>query len=337
MTSLDDDALMRIAIDASRAARGVSTPNPPVGAVVVDADGEIAGVGSTSPAGGPHAEINALREAGERARGGTAVVTLEPCNHTGRTGPCSEALIDAGIARVVFAVADPNPRAAGGAQRLAAAGVRVSHGVGTADAERGPLREWLFRQAHGRPHVTAKYAATLDGRIAAPDGTSQWITGPVARARVHEIRGELDAIVVGTGTVERDDPALTARHPDGSLRGHQPTRIILGDRDIRPDAQIFSDAAATIHVRGHDPRDALAAAGDALAVQVEGGPRVIGAFLAADLVDALQVYLAPTVLGAGAAAVDDPTVTTLAQAHHFVLEGSQVLGDDIALTLIRAR
>ncbi|MGJ0121298.1 bifunctional diaminohydroxyphosphoribosylaminopyrimidine deaminase/5-amino-6-(5-phosphoribosylamino)uracil reductase RibD [Williamsia sp. MIQD14] len=327
------EAAMRAAIDASQASRGISTPNPPVGAVVVDPTGVVVGVGHTAPAGGPHAEVVALADAGIRARGATAVVTLEPCDHTGRTGPCTAALIAAGIARVVYAVADPHPVAAGGAATLRAAGIEVIGGILADEVAADPLRAWLFRLRTGRPLVTAKFAATLDGRIAAPDGTSRWITGALARERVHRDRARLDAIVVGSGTVATDDPALTARHPDGSLRGHQPTRIVLGRRPIPVGARILGPEATTVHIPGHDPADAVAAAGDALSVLVEGGPTVLGAFFAAGLVDRVQAYLAPTVLGSGAAAVLDTSVHTLDHAHRFTRESVEILGDDLLITL----
>ncbi|GAA4739766.1 bifunctional diaminohydroxyphosphoribosylaminopyrimidine deaminase/5-amino-6-(5-phosphoribosylamino)uracil reductase RibD [Gordonia alkaliphila] len=324
---------MATAIAASQAAVGVSSPNPPVGAVILDADGAVVGVGHTQPVGGPHAEVMALRQAGPAARGGTAVVTLEPCNHTGRTGPCAQALLDAGVAEVRYAVADPNPQASGGAAALAAAGVTVAGGLGEADARRGPLRHWLFRQEHGRPFVTAKIAATLDGRIAAPDRTSQWITGPQSREHAHARRAQLDAIVIGTGTALADDPSLTARRPDGTLHTHQPTRVVLGTRDLPPDAGLRDGAAPLVQVHSHDPRDVLAALPDALWILVEGGPGIVGAFLAAELVDEVQVYLAPTILGAGHSAVHDATVTTLSQAHHLRRESVTELGEDLLITL----
>ncbi|ALG86770.1 bifunctional diaminohydroxyphosphoribosylaminopyrimidine deaminase/5-amino-6-(5-phosphoribosylamino)uracil reductase RibD [Gordonia phthalatica] len=328
---------MRRAIAASAGALGVSSPNPAVGAVILDADGAVVGVGHTQPRGQAHAEVMALRDAGDRARGGTAVVTLEPCNHTGRTGPCAQALIEAGISAVHYAVADPNPSAAGGAQTLLAAGVDVTGGVLADDARRGPLRYWLHRIAHDRPFVTAKVAATLDGRIAAPDGTSQWITGPEAREHAHRQRARLDAIVVGTGTVLADDPSLTARRADGSLREHQPARVVLGRRDLPADARLRDGTAPLVHVRSHDPHDVLAALPDALHVLVEGGPAIIGAFLAAGLVDEVQAYLAPTILGAGSAAVDDRSVATLADAHRFRRIHTEPLGDDLLLVLESAR
>ncbi|MGP3955000.1 bifunctional diaminohydroxyphosphoribosylaminopyrimidine deaminase/5-amino-6-(5-phosphoribosylamino)uracil reductase RibD [Nonomuraea sp. 3N208] len=205
-----DAAHMARAVELAGHGHGTTSPNPVVGCVVLDAAGAVAGEGFHAYAGGPHAEVVALAQAGERARGGTAYVTLEPCDHTGRTGPCSAALLDAGVARVVVAVADPNPKAAGGAVRLRAAGVAVTMGVLTGAAER-VNEEWLTYARLGRSHVTWKFAATLDGRSAAEDGTSQWITSPEARADVHRWRAASDAIVAGIGTVLSDDPRLTAR------------------------------------------------------------------------------------------------------------------------------
>ncbi len=329
---MDLQAALALAVAESAAARGVSTPNPPVGAVILAADGTVAGRGRTAPAGGPHAEVVALAQAGDAARGGTAVVTLEPCNHTGRTGPCTRALIAAGIARVAYAAADPNPLAAGGAHTLREAGVDVIHLGG----EPWPLAEWLFRQRHGRPMVTVKLAATLDGRIAAPDGTSQWITGTAARERAHVERAQLDAIIVGTGTVIADDPALTARGPDGAPLPHQPARIVLGEREIPAAAKVLTGPRGATLVRSRDPRAALAAAGDAVHVQVEGGATVIGAFVAAGLVDRVQAYIAPVLLGAGLSSLTVPGVGTLADALRLRLDSVERLGDDVLLTLLQS-
>jgi diaminohydroxyphosphoribosylaminopyrimidine deaminase / 5-amino-6-(5-phosphoribosylamino)uracil reductase len=332
MTGLIGDA-MRRAITESYGGRGPSTPNPPVGAVILDTDGSVVGVGHTEPPGGAHAEVVALGQAGLRAAGGTAVVTLEPCNHTGRTGPCTEALIAAGVRAVVYAVADPNPLASGGHARLEEAGIAVQGGVGVDEVREGPLREWLFRQDRGRPMVTAKFAASIDGRIAAPDGTSQWITGSAARERVHDERAQIDAIVVGTGTVLSDNPSLTARYPDGSLREHQPLRVIVGRREIPADAKIFDSSARTEQFTEHDPARVIEKLGGLTNVQIEGGATLLGAFFAAGLVDRVQAYLAPLVIGGGAPAVVDPSVLTLAAARRFSTDSVETLGDDVLLTL----
>ncbi|SNS22528.1 bifunctional diaminohydroxyphosphoribosylaminopyrimidine deaminase/5-amino-6-(5-phosphoribosylamino)uracil reductase RibD [Rhodococcoides kyotonense] len=327
-------AAMRTAVEASESARGRTSPNPPVGAVILDASGTVVGIGSTQPPGGPHAEIVALRDAGERARGGTAVVTLEPCNHTGRTGPCALALIEAGIARAIYAIGDPNPVATGGADRLRAAGIDVRSGLLADVVARGPLRAWLHKQRTGRPFVTLKYAASLDGRSAASDGTSQWITGPDARAHVHAERAKLDAIVVGTGTVLADDPLLTARRPDGSNAGHQPHRVVVGTRDVPVDARIRGIDAPTTFVHSHDPHDVIAALAEHTDVLVEGGPTLAGAFLRAGVVDRIVAYVAPVVLGSGVAAVENAGVGTISDALRFSIESVQSLGTDLVVVAV---
>lgn len=328
---------MRTAIEASESVRGTTSPNPPVGAVILDVDGNTVGVGATLPPGGAHAEVSAIAAAGERARGGTAVVTLEPCNHTGRTPPCSAALIGAGLAAVHFAVADPNPLARGGAETLKAAGIEVHRGLLADEVARGPLRAWLYRQHHGRPHVTWKLAASLDGRSAAADGTSQWITGPLARARVHAERAKLDAIIVGTGTVLGDDPWLTARLPDGSLAAHQPLRVVVGTGDIPATARVLDDAAPTLRLRTRDPEEVLDALVDHVDVLLEGGPTLAGAFLAARCVDRIQAYIAPILLGQGAAALHDAGVGNIEQALRFERESVETVGPDILLSLVPGR
>ena len=334
---MDLSAAMIQAVHAAEAVRGTTRPNPAVGAVILAANGDVVGVGGTSPPGGPHAEIMALRDAGERARGGTAVVTLEPCNHTGRTGPCSKALVEAGIAKVVFAVGDPNPHASGGADYLRANGVEVASGVGAAAVERGPLRAWLHRHRSGRAHVTWKTAMSLDGRIAAPDGSSQWITSEPARAEVHAERAKLDAIIVGTGTVLADNPRLTARNPDGSLASHQPLRVVVGTRELPPTARIFDGAAETLWVRSRDPREVVAALSDYPDVLLEGGAALAGIFLQANLVDRIVAYVAPIVIGDGPAAVMGAGVSTIADAHRFTRESVGEVGPDIRLSLVRRR
>ena len=333
---LEIDAAMRLAIEHSDTARGRTSPNPAVGAVILDARGRPVGLGATMPPGGPHAEVVALRQAGDAARGGTAVVTLEPCAHEGRTGPCATALVEAGIAVVHFAVADPHPAAAGGADTLRAAGVAVSGGLLADEAEAGPLGAWLFRQRTGRPRVTLKFAAGLDGRSAAADGTSQWITGPIARARVHEERARIDAIIVGTGTVLADDPSLTARNPDGGLRAHQPVRVVVGHRAIPSGARVLDGAAETLHIASRDLAEVLAALADrACDVQVEGGPLLAGRFLAAGLVDRVQMYQAPVILGAGKAAIEDTGIETIGQAIRWHRESIEILGPDVLMTFTR--
>lgn len=325
---------MRLAVEQSETVKGSTYPNPPVGAVILDADGQVVGVGGTQPAGEAHAEVVALRRAGRLAAGGTAVVTLEPCNHQGRTGPCVDALLDAGVAAVVYAVSDPNPIAAGGAQRLSTAGVSVQSGLLAGDVAGGPLREWLHRQRTGRPHVTWKYAASVDGRSAAADGSSQWITGEVARADVHRHRAVADAIVVGTGTVLADDPSLTSRLPDGSLTPRQPLRVVVGQREISSDAKVLSDDSRTMVIRTRDPHEVLQALSDRTDVFLEGGPTLAGAFIRAGLVDRILAYLAPTLLGGPVAAIGDVGVANIGQARRWRYDGVKQLGADVRLSLV---
>lgn len=328
------DAAMRLAIEQSHFVKGTTYPNPPVGAVILDAGGEVVGVGGTEPAGGDHAEILALRRAGDLAAGGTAVVTLEPCNHYGRTPPCVNALLDAKVATVVYAVADPNPEAAGGAARLEEAGVAVRSGVLADEVAGGPLREWLHKQRTGLPHLTWKYASSVDGRSAAADGSSQWISSEASRLDLHRRRAACDAIVVGTGTVLADDPALTARLPDGSLADRQPLRVVVGMREIPSEAKVLNDDSRTMLIRTHDPMEVLKAVSDRTDVLLEGGPTLAGAFLRAGAVDRILAYVAPTLLGGPVTAVDDVGVTTIARALRWHFDGIDRVGPDVILSLV---
>ena len=305
-------AAMARAIELARAVDIPDGPNPRVGCVLLDDEGRTLAEGVHRGAGTAHAEVDALAQAGARARGATAVVTLEPCNHTGRTGPCSEALIAAGIARVVYAQADPHALAAGGAGRLRSAGVEVEGGLLAGEA--GDLNEaWTHAVTTGRPFVTWKVGATLDGRVAAADGSSRWITGEAARAEVHAWRQRCDAIAVGTGTVVVDDPRLTARDAQGQLTRVQPLRVVVGLRDIDPRAQVLDDSGPTIHLRTREPADVLAALAEREVrhLLLEGGPRLAAAFLAAGAIDEVVWYAAPVILGAGSPAVADLGIATL--------------------------
>ncbi|UVS80160.1 Riboflavin biosynthesis protein RibD [Actinokineospora sp. UTMC 2448] len=331
-------AAMRAALARAADVHGTTSPNPPVGCAVLDASGQVVGVGGTQPPGGPHAEVMALRAAGERAGGGTAVVTLEPCAHHGRTPPCTDALLAAGVARVVYAVGDPNPVAAGGAEVLAAAGVRVEGGLLAEEAQRGALRAWLHRQRTGRPHVTWKYAASLDGRVAAADGTSRWISSATSRAEVHDLRTRVDAIVVGRGTVLADDPALTARDASGALLDRQPLRVVVGTGDLPPGAKVLDDTAPTLHLRTRDPREVLAALDERGAVDVllEGGPTLAGAFAEAGAVDRVLAYIAPVLLGGGPVALGASGVSTITEAHRMVVEQVTMCGPDVRVSAVPA-
>ncbi|GAA2679204.1 bifunctional diaminohydroxyphosphoribosylaminopyrimidine deaminase/5-amino-6-(5-phosphoribosylamino)uracil reductase RibD [Streptomyces aculeolatus] len=248
---------MRRAIALASRALGDTSPNPVVGCVIRAAAGHPVGEGHHARAGGPHAEVAALADAGERARGGTAVVTLEPCSHTGRTAPRVRALAAAGVARVVYAVADPTPAAGGGAAALAAAGIEAEGGLLAAEAAAGN-EPWLTSVLRGRPYVLWKYAATLDGRSAAADGTSRWITSPAARADVHRLRAEADAVVVGSGTLRADDPQLAVRGARAEAGATQPLRVVTDTEAgvLTPGARILDGAAPTLVAVADDAADA---------------------------------------------------------------------------------
>jgi diaminohydroxyphosphoribosylaminopyrimidine deaminase/5-amino-6-(5-phosphoribosylamino)uracil reductase len=339
-TSEAERSAMRRAL-ALAATPGVPLgPNPRVGCVLLDDAGATVAEGFHRGAGHPHAEVEALRAAGDAARGTTAVVTLEPCNHTGRTGPCSEALIAAGVRRVVFAQTDTNPVAEGGATRLREGGIDVEAGL-MADEARAVNRTWTFALEHGRPFVTWKFATTLDGRSAAADGTSRWVSSRAARLDTHRLRGLCDTMLVGTHTVEVDDPELTVRDEVDEPVAHQPLRAVMGLRDLAPDRRILNDRAETVHLRTRDPHEALATlfARDRQHVFLEGGPTVARAFLEAGLVDEVVAYVAPMLLGAGSSAVADLGVTTIADALHLhvsdvtVLQGHDGEDTNVRLTM----
>ncbi|MDE0547380.1 bifunctional diaminohydroxyphosphoribosylaminopyrimidine deaminase/5-amino-6-(5-phosphoribosylamino)uracil reductase RibD [Microbacterium sp. C7(2022)] len=331
ITDIERDAMRRAVRVAHNGPRGV---NPQVGAVILSPAGDVLAEGWHRGAGTPHAEVDALSKlTGDAARGATAVVTLEPCNHTGRTGPCAEALIDAGVARVVYAIADPGERSAGGGERLRAAGVDVVAETNDPGA-RDLLESWLTVQQLGRPHVTVKWAQSLDGRAAASDGTSQWITGPHARADVHHRRALADAIVAGTGTILADDPALTARLSDGSLATDQPIPVVIGEREVPENAQVRTHPCAMLQY-GRDLHAALTDLRErgVHRVFVEGGPTVASAFLAADLADEVLVYIAPMLLGGDRVAIGDLGVSTITEARRLHLASIERLGDDALIVL----
>ncbi|MFB7467000.1 bifunctional diaminohydroxyphosphoribosylaminopyrimidine deaminase/5-amino-6-(5-phosphoribosylamino)uracil reductase RibD [Streptomyces sp. NPDC056224] len=350
-----DTRAMRRAVELAARGLGSTSPNPVVGCVITDAAGTVAGEGWHQRAGGPHAEVHALRAAGGAARGGTAYVTLEPCNHTGRTGPCSRALVEAGISRVVYAVPDPNPQASGGAATLRAAGVDTTAGLLREEAEAGNAA-WLTSVRLGRPHVTWKYAATLDGRSAAADGSSRWITSAESRGDVHRLRAESDAVLVGGGTLRADDPHLAVRGIDGAT---QPLRIALDTRaTVLPTARILDDAAPTLLVVGEDAdtrhlpgvellrlplHDGRVGVHDLLAhlhlrgvrsVLLEGGPALAGAFLEGGAVDRVIGYIAPALLGAGPAALADAGIKNISGALRLDITEAVRIGPDLRITAV---
>jgi diaminohydroxyphosphoribosylaminopyrimidine deaminase/5-amino-6-(5-phosphoribosylamino)uracil reductase len=325
---VNDTEAMLQAIELAAAVRGATAPNPWVGCVIESPDGRVF-TGATHPPGGPHAEAAALDAAGDAARGGTAWVTLEPCPHTGRTPPCADALIDAGIRRVVVAIEDPDPKASGaGLQRLRDAGLEVVVGV-EAPAVRLQLAPYVKHRTTGRPWVVLKLGASIDGRTAAPDGSSRWITGGAARADAHQLRAVSDAIVVGANTVRIDDPSLTVRHVAGS----DPLRVVLGraapDAKVQPALEFegeLSDLLGQLGQRG------------VLQVLVEGGATVAGAFHRERLVDQYVFYVAPVIFGGADARpmFDGPGAPTIADVWRGAFSAVVPLGADLRLDVVLA-
>jgi diaminohydroxyphosphoribosylaminopyrimidine deaminase/5-amino-6-(5-phosphoribosylamino)uracil reductase len=333
LSRTDVETAMQHALDL--ASRGPAFGgNPQVGCVLVDVAGAVVAEGWHRGAGTPHAEVDALSKVTD-AHGLTAVVTLEPCNHTGRTGPCVDALIAAGVERVVYAVSDPNPVADGGAERLLAAGIPTTGGV-LAETVAEFLRPWLISTTLHRPFVTLKWASTLDGRTAAADGTSQWITGTAARQRVHEQREASDAILVGTGTVLADDPSLTARGDAGELMEHQPVPVVIGERPVPSDAKLHDHPAGLIQTHSRDLPRILAGLYDRGVSRafVEGGPGLATALVAADLVDEYAIYLAPALLGGDRLALGDIGAHSMPDIKKLRITGVEQLGNDL---LVHAR
>jgi diaminohydroxyphosphoribosylaminopyrimidine deaminase/5-amino-6-(5-phosphoribosylamino)uracil reductase len=357
---------MRRALALAQKARHQTSPNPMVGAVLVR-DGEVVGEGYHKRAGGSHAEIAALMQAGESARGSTLYVTLEPCAHQGRTGPCADALLAAGVTQVVAALPDPDPRVSGeGLARLRAGGVDVEVGDGAAEAEAVNPR-WLQSRREGRPFVALKYAATLDGKIASTGGDSRWVTGEAARRQTHRLRQAYDAVAVGAGTVIADDPQLTARGAGGRPFGRQPLRVVVdGKLRVSPGARIFDAdlpgravVAATenaVSTRGQQfeargievlalpgtDRIEIGALLERLAGEgvhsllVEGGGDLAWSFLASGTVDRAYAFFAPRLLGGGTAPspVDGAGFPSLAAATQMRFVNTRALGDDVLLEAV---
>ena len=314
--------------------------NPQVGAVILDASGTIVAEGYHRGSGTAHAEVAAIEDLKTKtsypfAPGYTAVVTLEPCNHFGKTGPCAQALIDAGITRVAFPLRDPGEASGGGAQRLREAGVEVIEGV-LREKAKDQLRVWLHAKQTNRPFVTLKWASSLDGRIAASDGSSKWITGVESREDAHKLRSEVDSILVGTGTVIADDPELTARTKDGGYFQHQPTRVVMGEREISSDKRVFNSVAPSLHIKTRDPKvvlEQLASLGHKHLL-VEGGASVVGAFIRENLVDEFTIYLSPMLIGGPKLAIGDLGINSIDQALNLRIVEQKTLGKDL---FIRAR
>ncbi len=344
---------MKLAEEVAQRVRGTTSPNPPVGAVVVSAEGKIVGAAATEPVGGLHAEPQALAMADSQAKGGLLVVTLEPCHHQGRTPPCTGAVASSGVAAVAFAVSDPNPVAAGGATWLEQQHLTVLPGVGTDMVSEGSLAAWLHWQRTGKPRITVKTATTLNGFIAATDGSSQWITGARARQFVHEDRQLRDAIVVGTGTVLKDNPRLTARKPKGALFERQPTRVVIGTREIPSEYAITQPIARAaegssserenfLQLATHDVEQWITELGNRgfVDVLVEGGATLIASLFEADAIDMIDAYIAPAMLSNGIKAIEPApnsslATTSMAEIRRFQTRDVITLSDDILLRLVK--
>ncbi len=312
---------------------GSTGSNPIVGAVVVDSAGKIVGEGFHKS--GPHAEVVALEEADQLARGATLYVTLEPCSHQGKTGPCSEAIIKAGIAKVVYAVRDPNSLASGGAKELVAAGIEVEFNSEVSEIAQSN-RAWLHKIKTNRPYFIWKIATTLDGRIAAIDGSSKWITGPESRAEVSQLRSESNAILIGTATALADNPNLIPRDLE-ITRKTNPVRIVMGLREVPSDFNLNNDAAETIFLRSHDFSDLLklCAERDFNQVFVESGSELGTALLKAGLIDELIIFQAASLLGSGLSFIGDLGATNIKEKMDFLIRDVAQFGNDLKITLTK--
>jgi diaminohydroxyphosphoribosylaminopyrimidine deaminase/5-amino-6-(5-phosphoribosylamino)uracil reductase len=313
--------------------------NPQVGAIIIDKDLNIIAEGWHKGAGTPHAEVDALSKLPNGVpAGSTAVVTLEPCNHTGRTGPCAQALVAAGISRVVYASNDPGNESANGAQTLRDAGIEVIQGVLEKKADKQSV-VWLTAMNKQRPYVTLKWAQTLDGRTAATDKTSKWISGSESREDVHLRRSQLDAILVGTGTVKYDNPDLTARKPDGSRYEHQPLRVVVGNSELSPDLRVFNEEAPTLQLKTHDINQVLSKLWDRgmRHVLVEGGAELASEFIKQGLFDEILIYQAPLLVGGTNVAVTDIGISTMADGLALEFVEVKQLGADVFMRAIPRR
>jgi len=327
---MDYTVAMQRAITLSEKGLGKCAPNPIVGAVIIDKAGKVIGEGfHDRMKSNDHAEVVAIKNAGKAATGGTLIVTLEPCNHLGQTGPCTQAIIDAGITTVVFAVTDPNPIAAGGQVRLQSAGINVVTGVLSKEASYSN-RAWLTKIKKSRPYFTWKVATTLDAKLAASDGTSKWISNEVSRADVQRLRRESDAILVGTNTVVTDNPHLI---PRGEFAGftRNPIRVICGEQELPADSKVFDDKAQTVLVKSKDLKQLVAKLNELELNQVfvEAGSTFASALMAAGLIDELVIYQAPALLGAGKSFYQNEDNKTIEDQMRLKHISTEVLAGDL--------
>ncbi|CAN2212370.1 RibD Pyrimidine reductase, riboflavin biosynthesis [Candidatus Nanopelagicaceae bacterium] len=327
---LSAEAAMARAIELARLGLGKTFPNPIVGAVITTATGELISEGFHQ--GADHAEVVAINAAKEIPAGSIIYVTLEPCNHQGKTPPCTDAIISAGISKVVYAVSDPNPIAAGGAGKLSAAGIEVVAGF-AADEASFANRAWLTKVAKDRPRITWKIASTMDGKVTASDGSSKWITGELARAEVAIMRSQVDAIVTSTKTVQTDDPLLTSKGV-----GKNPVRIVMGQTEIPAESQILNADSETLLVNSRSAQDliAIAKVRGFNELLIESGPTFGTALLREDLIDEIVLFQAPTFLGSGTPSVSDLGITNISSRLDFEIADVEVMGADLKITLIKS-
>jgi diaminohydroxyphosphoribosylaminopyrimidine deaminase/5-amino-6-(5-phosphoribosylamino)uracil reductase len=327
---LSAEAAMARAIECASYGLGKTFPNPIVGAVITSATGEFISEGFHQ--GGDHAEVVAIKSAKVIPAGAIIYVTLEPCNHHGKTPPCVDAIIDSGIKKVVYAMSDPNPIAAGGSRRLQESGIEIESGILEVQS-RLENRAWLTKIEMGRPRITWKIASTLDGKVAAADGSSKWITGELARTDVARIRSQADAIVTSTATVIADDPLLTSKG-----LGKNPVRVVMGRSEIADNSQILGLDAETIIIKSREPKDLIAIANDRgfNQVLIESGPTLGTALLREDLIDEIILFQAPTLLGAGTPSIGDLGITNISDRMDFEISDVEIIGADLKITLIKS-
>lgn len=327
---LTAEAAMARAIDCARLGLGKTFPNPIVGAVITSSTGEFISEGFHQ--GADHAEVIAISAAASIPAGSIIYVSLEPCNHHGKTPPCTDAIIKSGISKVVFALSDPNPIAAGGAKHLQGAGIEVASGLCQEEASHAN-RAWLTKVANDRPRITWKIASTMDGKVAASDGSSKWITGELARADVALMRSQADAIVTTTATVKADDPLLTSKG-----LGANPVRIVMGDTEIAANSQVLGDDAETVIIKSRDPKKLIAFANTRGFNQliVESGPTFGTALLSQNLIDEIVLFQAPTFLGSGTPSISDLGITNISGRLDFEIADVEVIGADLKITLIKS-
>lgn len=327
---LSAEAAMARAIERARLGLGKTYPNPIVGAVITSPTGELISEGFHQ--GGDHAEVVAITAAKEIPAGSTLYVTLEPCNHHGKTPPCVDAIINSGIAKVFYAVSDPNPAAAGGAERLRQAGIEIQSGLGESDS-RLENRAWLTKVELGRPRITWKIASTMDGKVTAIDGSSKWITGEVARAEVARMRSQVDAIVTSTATVIADDPLMTSKG-----QGLNPVRIVMGETPISTTSQVLNSDAETVIISSRKPEDLIEFANQRGFNQllIESGPTLGTALLGQGLIDEIVLFQAPTFLGSGTPSIGDLRITNLSGRLDFEISDVEIFGADLKITLMKS-